>query len=397
MRTLTILIALTIGCGDDSMSAPPDGMADARIDAPRPDASPDATSPDAGPTFSGLVLMADFKIQNHPELGHGGALQIQFSENGAGAVPVTHVDATQGGIGCTADLFTAAAIANEGHGLDEGTIHITGSTATIPPCTFVTGAGYLCIGQFGQGSTINVAPGAQGTATVTVSGATFTSADAGRYLDLRGDATNTSNNGRFPIIGQVTSTIVVIGNPAAQTSTFTGSFATLAGAGPVPNGPAFLEATDNVTIALSPGGANNFVTFSQTGMHGVAPFALTTASAALIRAIPTDGSAITLACDDQNGNVCDGVLTIFSMETTDGSTSGLPEYIMPPPVTHLARVNCAFIGHTADIPANIMQVVMAATPTRIQSFFSRVNFAQTADSNQTSFALGRAIAGFTTP
>src|SRR6516164_6884930 len=140
MRTLTILIAITIGCGDDSMSAPPDGMADARIDAP-------------------------------------------------------HADATQGGIGCTADLFTAAAVANQGPGLDEGTLHITGSTATIPPCTFVAGAGYLCIGQFGQGSTVNVAPGAQGTATVTVSGANFTTADAGRYLDIRGDATNTSNNG----------------------------------------------------------------------------------------------------------------------------------------------------------------------------------------------------------
>jgi hypothetical protein len=372
-------------------------MADARIDAPHADASPDAMTPDAGPTFSGLVLMADFKIQNHPELGHGGALQIRFTENGAGPTPVTHVDATQGGIGCTADLFTAAAVANQGPGLDEGTLHITGSTATIPPCTFVAGAGYLCIGQFGQGSTVNVAPGAQGTATVTVSGANFTTADAGRYLDIRGDATNTSNNGRFPIIQQVTPTIVVIANPAAQTSVFTGSFATFAGAGPVPNGPAFLEATDNVTISLTPGGAQNFVTFSQTGMHGVAPFALTTASAALIRAIPVDGSAVSIACDDQNGNVCDGTLTILSMETTDGVTSGLPDYILPRPVTHLARVNCAFIGHTADIPANIMQVVMAATPTRIQTFFSRVNFAQTSDSNQTSFVFGRAIAGFTTP
>jgi hypothetical protein len=393
MKRAIAILCLLIGCGDDTMSASPD----AAIDAPHPDAAmPDATAPDAGPTFSGLVLIADFKVQGHDELGHGGVIDIRFAQNGTGPVPQTHVDATQGGLGCTADLF-AAADANQGPGLAEGRVQITGMSAAIPDCTFgsIANEGYRCVGQSGP-STIAIAPGGGSTAQVTVNNATFSNADAGRYLDIRGDTTFTSNNGRFPIIQTISATQVLIGHPAPQVNTFSGNYMTVAGAGPVPNGPAFLEATDNVSVSLAVGGGNDFPPFTQTGMHGVAPFHLTTVSAALMTAIPANGNAVTLECDI-NAGACDGTLTLVSIDTTDGAVGSLPPYVMPPATGHVARVNCAFIGRTADIPANIMQVVMQAAPTRIQTFFVRLNLAMTSDTNQTTFVLGRGIAGYTTP
>lgn len=392
-RAIAILFVL-MGCGDDTTSASPD----AAIDAHNPDAAmPDATPPDAGPTFNGLVLIADFKVMGHDELGHGGVIDIRFNRDGSGPQPQMHVDATQGGLGCTADLFAAADVANEGPGLAEGRVQITGMSASIPSCEFgsIPNEGYRCVGQSGQ-STIAIAPGGGSTAQVTVSNATFSSADAGRYLDIRGDTTYSSNNGRFPIIQTISATQVLIGHPAPQVNTFSGSYMTVAGAGPVPNGPAFLEATDAVTVTLTAGGANDFPAFTQSGMHGVAPFFLTAPSEARIVAMPTDGSAVSLACDINRG-ACDGALTLVSIDTTDGAVGTLPPYVMPPATGHVARVNCAFIGTSADIPASIMQVVMQAAPTRIQTFFVRLNLAMTPDTNQTTFVLGRGIAGYTTP
>ena len=394
MRRAITIAFLVIGCGDDMMAASPD----ASIDAPHPDASmPDASPPDAGPMFSGLVLIADFKVQGHDELGHGGVIDIRFTRNGSGPQPQTHVDATQGGLGCTADLFAAADYNNQGPGLGEGRIQISGMSASIPNCEFgsIPNEGYRCVAQSGQG-TIAVAPGGQNTAQVTIASATFTNADAGRWLDIRGDATFSSNNGRFPIIQMIDAHTLLIGQPAAQVNSFSGNYITIAGAGPVPNGPAFLEATDNVTVSLTAGGANDFLPFSQTGMHGVAPFALTAASAARIVSMPADGSPVSLACDLTAG-ACDGSLTLVSIQTTDGAVGTLPPYVMPPATGHVTTVNCAFIGQTADIPANIMQLVMAAAPTRLQTFFVRLNLAMTPDINQTTFVLGRGIAGYTTP
>jgi hypothetical protein len=65
-------------------------------------------------------------------------------------------------------------------------------------------------------------------------------------------------------------------------------------------------------------------------------------------------------------------------------------------VNKVARVTCYQSGPEVTIPAEVMALVHAAAPTRVRTIFAKANYAETPDSNATTFLLGRAIAGFTT-
>ena len=423
IRSITSFLSLAlasaalflVGCGDSSGT---DGGTDAAADSGHDagmtdsgmvdlgtDAGTDAGTPDGGPTHSGLISVSDVQVYNHAALGHGGKISISFSPLAGGPTPVAVVDhrSAATGTGCVGVVYHAADLAAASAGVDEGTVSITGTTATIPTCTYVPTRGYLCIGETGTGAT-TVAVGGPlpaGTALYAVAGATFVAADVGRYLSISGDSVHPLNNGAFPIVGLMGGGLIV-GNPAAMTSAYAGTYTTVAGAGPVPGAPppAFLNESDSVTVALTMGGGMHFPSFTSAdigAIMGVAPFTLlsTGTGVATLDAVPVDGTAFAQGCDMTAGG-CGGIVTAIAIDTTDGSTAGLPDYVMPAPTGMVAQVRCADFPSTVTVPADIMALVMMATPTRVQTTVLRNSLAQITDSlNHTNILVGAGWVGFT--
>jgi hypothetical protein len=387
-----------------------DKTPDARhtIDGPRFDGADIDAAPDAGPaTFSGTVSLAEVSIQGIPQLGQGLNIDLRFAPDGTAPV----FDDNPGSpTGCKVWVYDAAEATNTGQ--DEGTVSITSADGTpvIPPCVF-TGptTGYLCLGEAGTGGTI--APIGGGAATFTSTSITDAASEVGRYLIISG-AAMAGNNGAFPIVNAAGANTVVIGNPgaAAETLPAAANFTAVAGQGPIPGAadPGFLEDDDDITIALTQGGAGDFESFSKSfGALGGAgdDFTLGTASQTLINAIPSDGSAFSLSCDTAGGGTgCDAGAfgSLVAITTTDSPTAGLPPYSLPPPTTTETYLRCAVIGSaTVNVPAEASAFLMTSGATRMQTTFLRANLQTAGNTGQvvanTNIVVGHTIAGFSNP
>ncbi|HTM22231.1 MAG TPA: hypothetical protein VL172_17045 [Kofleriaceae bacterium] len=389
------------------------GGDDSAIDAPLADApvadahvvdGPVADAPGidgvVADTRTGSISVLDVSVLDHPELGHGGLIDITYT-------PVPNVfpvydDRDAQGFGCAAWVYDIS----DGMvpvSVDEGTVTITGGTAGIPACVWDGGMGYYCpagSGSGGAGDSIADDPGGAGTGGLVdsaPSGYTFNSEDTGRYIWITG--ATTFNNGRFPVVGVNTGTnSIIYANPQAlDQGTFVGSYLVYAGGGPVPTGPEFLADGDEVTVSLAPGGGNHVQALQVTANTGDL-FALDAASETGITSVPFDGSAITLRC--ASGQCADGAVTMVDIATTDGDPGAGPEYGFPDPVDRSARIQCLAAGGEITVPSGAMFAVMSASPNRIRTTFARAGVAseQNGDgSNPTQVLIGHAIIGYSDP
>jgi hypothetical protein len=354
---------------------------DARIDAPVFDAR-------YGPSVQGELIVEDRSIAGHPELGHGGSVHIEF-EPLAGPAPLMVVD---DGVGvCVATLWSA--VNAPSLGMDEGVVGISGTAARIPECSFVAGKGYQCLGPTGAGAAA-LTPIGGGNAQLVVSGALFTSDDVGRWLELEGDAMHAGNDGKFPIVSFTNSTTIVIYDAAATAASFPALYASVAGDGPIPGGPPFLQATDSITVTFVRGGANDFTApllMTHTPIVGEGSFTV----AGDPSAIPLDGNAVTLGC----ASGCSVGGTRVTIETTDADVSSLSDTEMPAALARVARVVCRGDSPTIAIPASIMALVHAAAPTRARTVVSRVTGDSLSDDhlNYLDIVVANSVVGFTSP
>lgn len=382
------------------------------IDATRADGAidgaPDASTPAA---FSGTVSLAEVSVQGIPQLGQGLNIDMRFAPEGTAPV----FDDNPGSpTGCKVWVYTAAEATDPG--LDEGSVSITvtDGAPVIPPCVYTGPTGYLCLGANGTGGTISLVDAATGQWAYTDAEIATASAEVGRYLYIAG-AVTPGNNGTFPIVGAGgANTVVFINpNPAALPETLPAgaNFTTIAGQGPIPGtpDPGFLGNDDEVTIALTQGGAGDFESFSKvfaTAIGGVGDdFTLNTASASLINNIPTDGSEFTLGCDTAGGGTgCDAGAfgSLVAITTTDTAVTGLPPYSLPAPTTSQTYLRCAVIGSaTVTVPAAASAYLMTSGATRMQTTFLRANLQTAGNTGQvvadTNIVAGHTIAGYTTP
>jgi hypothetical protein len=404
-----ILIA---GCGDNikggSTDGPPQIDGPPIIDSPpTPDGTPDA-APDAAVTsFTGQLVVTEAAINGIPQLGQGVQIDISFSEVDDSTLIF---DDTPGQpTGCKVRQYTPAQAADIG--LDEGTVALTVGDGgpVFPDCNFIPTLGYTCIGLTGTGGVIALVDAINGVWSLTDTEITNAAQQVGRWVTIAGSANG--HDGAHPIVGSAANTVLFINpNPAALPETLpaAATFVTIAGVGPIPGtgDPGFLEDDDTLTVALTPGGDNDFEAFSQTfsaGSGGIGDdFTLDTASQGQISSIPTDGSTFSIGCDGAGGTCNNALGSIVSITTTDGSIAGLPPYVMPPPATVSYNVRCSQIGlGTIDIPAAVSAFIMGSGATRIQTTFLRGNviFGGNAGDPPASYTIlaGHAMVGFTTP
>jgi hypothetical protein len=406
------IAALAAACGDD-------GKPDARIPQPPIDAAgpPPADAapgtPDAGPdaapapSFTGSVSIQEVNVNGIPQLGQGVQVSISFTDDLAAKAP--SLDTMPGSAeGCKVWEYDTAPFGDAI--LNEGTVTITTEDGdpAIPPCVH-TGTSYACLGGAGAGGDIAVVDAAMGLYSFTNAGITDAATQVGRYINISGAGTAT-NNGAFPIVSSVASSTVVYVNPgaAAETLPAGATYALVAGVGPIPGAadPGFLEDNDVVTIALT--GGTNFEDFSGTidfpaGGGGAGDdFTLDTASQTTISSIPDDGSEFTIGCDGAGGTCGTAIGSILTITTTDGSTAGLPPYVMPAPATKRVSIRCAAIGATSiTVEPEVSAYIMNSGATRIQAVFLRSNLTQGQNTNlpvaRYNLVAGHGTIGFTTP
>lgn len=408
------MTALLAGCPDPGTG--PDARVpnefDAEVPAP-PDANttPDAPAPtpDAAPmsTHTGTISIHDMRVEGFPQLGRGLSVTIDFPPV---STRTPDFDDMPGqATGCKAWLYDLANGDVPAVGGDEGTITITGADATIPPCTFVPGRGYLCIASAGMNmATVLDDAEAMGmlppmTALVTITGATFTMADVGRYVTIAGE-TNPANTGAFPVValGAAPGSLV-IANPVAVTdpTSFMATWSVIAGLGPVPNGPDPIGNDDTISVAITPGGGNHFHFGAMTmNISAGDEFTLDMASQARITSMPLDGSGATLSCNGAGGTCGMALGMIVLVQTTDANVTGLPPFVFPGPTQKMGLVRCAMVGaQSVTVPASAMDIIKDANPTRVRTIVLRVGFAFDGNpdgTNPVTVVAGHSVVGFTT-
>ena len=386
LTILTCALAFAAACGDDDGSSGDiDSGTDDQIDA------------SVLPSFEGQVLLIDLSAPAFPEIGNGPIIDIDWQALAAFDT-ADWEEAPGSPFGCKAWDHTPAEAADP-H-LDEGTMEFTtpAGYAPIPPCSFVPGLGYACIGAQGGGGDIAVVDADMGLFSLTDNAATFGADQVGRILHVMG-TTNASDSGDFPVVAAEGDHTIVFqnGTPGADAEAATpGQYITLAGVGPA--GQTFTLADDDeIGFALTQGGDGDLESFDRNLDVGNG-FTLDTDSAALLSAIPTDGNEFTLSCMGDGGDCGASQATVIVIDTTDGSIEGLPPFIMPPPETKAVQIICTFLAGSATIKAEGSQFLADSGATRIRANFARVNSTTPVVPDAAiTLAAGKAVMGLTDP
>ncbi|MBK9031383.1 MAG: hypothetical protein IPL61_08600 [Myxococcales bacterium] len=418
-------------CGDNNtVNGPVDApvaIDGQTIDAPPPiDAGIDAPAVVYGGTatlIEAQLLGAPPPAPSNTVISQGVQLGFTIIGNDTSQAPV--IDTAPGTpLGCKVWEYTPAQLATS-FGVNEGTAEFTVTQTTpaappLPACIFAPGAGYICPDPTSSGTAVGVTltgvgAGATAAAALTLPGghaASFVADDVGRFVKFSGTGVLTldSPTSAFPIV-MVNAGTPIIGLPLGTgmniAALSAGTFTTLAGVGP---SPAFAAdpgqladtatATAHFTTNAAGGGAHlaNFdVNFPLIGDD----FDINTATADVLRNIPTDGSEFQVACTNCSGST-GGLINIV---TTDGSITGLSPFSFPAPVTKRVQVRCAALNPAPPavpgplvVPASISAYLMNSGATRIQATFIRASFGQTVPSNSAMTAIaGHAFVAFTTP
>lgn len=395
---LASVLALGAACGDD------DGGGDGSDNPGDPDAAstedPDAAPPPSHRAFA-LFVEADFDdLPGNLPPGEGPFIQVVNFEDSGFPPTVTSPDYEQmpgTQFACKAWEWSPAELADPG--LDFGEIQFTlDEGPEIPPCRFIEGQGYKCIGVMGSAGVIALVNDANDIFSLTNDAVTFGADEVGRVLNITGSAT-LGNNGNFPIVGAVGDhQINFKGTPATAAEDPTaGSYMTIAGLGPA--GQTDPIADDGVlTTALTAGDADGgFEDFEATNGFGDS-FTLDDDSAPLLSNIPLDGEEFTLSCDGDGGDCGTAMATGVIIQTTDGDIAGLPPFILPPPSEKAVRIFCLFLTGSATIPAEASQFLADSGATRVRTFVGRANPTNVTQADGIfDVTAGHAKIGFTTP
>ncbi|HVK76297.1 MAG TPA: hypothetical protein VM734_23380 [Kofleriaceae bacterium] len=395
-----------VGCGDDDGGNNP-------IDARVADAEPtDADDTDATPvTYAGTLSLLEVQVLNPGTTGtvFGQGLQANISFTASDQVPPPVLEEQAGSpFGCKAWEFTPAQAAAASIGVDEGVVQMASASGltpmNFPACVYQAGAGYICPHTNTQSTGGTIGAGQGGTMTLTDADVTYNSNNTtNRYVSISG-ATNTVNNGLFPVVGSPAGNTIVYVNPAgvAEELPATAVHINLAGIGPTPNAadPGFMTNDAAPTFSLTPGGGMHFDTFTVntgTGTTGD-DFELDTAEAIKLNAIPVDGSSFSIACsaDECPAGSANGI--ILNIVTTDATiTAATSPFVLPAPTTKRVQVRCAMLqgataGQTITVPAAYSAKLMTSGATRIQATFIRP---QLMASEPVTAITGHALVGFT--
>ncbi|HTE52382.1 MAG TPA: hypothetical protein VK698_16135 [Kofleriaceae bacterium] len=384
------LLAAGTACGDDDDDDDGDGDGGGTPDAAVVD-DVDAAPP---ATHSALVLLLEGRFEAFPELGEGVLTESTFQVK-TDVVPPSFEESPGSPFACKVFEFTPATFAPAG--VDEGPVQFTvDGGPPVPPCIYVPGQGYRCIGAMGTGGDIEVANPKMGIFSITDSAITLGPDQVGRFLIVQG-ATNPSNNGQFPIVMAAGDNTILYQNPqpgAAEELDTTATYLTAAGFGPAGQTTPIPDDA-SVTIALSPGGDGDVAEFSQTLDIGDS-FTLDTASQETISNLPSDGSAFTLSCDGEGGDCGTSGASLLNLIATDGDVSQLPPFVLPPPQSKAVQIFCVFLAGRTAVPAEASAFLAGQGFTRARAVFVRANnllFAQ--PKAEIQVAAGHAVAGFT--
>lgn len=415
MRTwnglLTMSLLLGAGCG---------GGGSGDDDAATPDARTiDSLVPDATPTASRAMTIAvtDVTLTSADAVAaglKGGAIDITFDDLTQGGGELVYGTSPVGG--CVVHRFDATHVENPLVGA--GTVNIeapaTGSTGllkTVGPCNYVAGAGYLCASN---GNTESVQAIANGSRALTFlwTGTPFTGESlVGSYLNING-YTNTSFDtgaGALPVVSQSDNTLTVIApaNVTAGSETTSVAFTVLNGAGPIPTNVGFpvnadFLGTETTSVRVQKDADANWGAIDFTVYTRGEGFALSNSSARP-ELFPSVAQDVTFSCDPNDGGDCGaddttatGVLRalIVSGKTTDGDVTGLPDYVMPPPVTAYTTFQCGFIiADSGTIPMDAVTQILATNPSRIETHVLRVAGTSGADPNDPLNTSGNIVIG----
>jgi hypothetical protein len=390
---LTILLAgaslaLAGGCGDD------DGNDGSDVVDSGPDDQFDAMQ---APEFSGQALFFDVSVPAFPEVGNGPIIQIDFNSFAATVAPAWE-EAPGSPFGCKAWDYSAAEFLDQ-H-LDQGTFEFTTPEdyAQIPPCNFVPGVGWACIGAMGGGGDIAVVDAGMGLFSLTDTNITFGPDQVGRLVHLEG-TTNLSNSGDFPVVAAEGDNTIIFQNPipgADEETDTPGTYITLSGLGPA--GSTFpIDEDASIGFKLTSGGEGDVASFDRP-VEMAKEFTIDTESEALLSDVPMDGSEFTFSCQGEGGDCGTSLSTVLSIVTTDGNIEGLPPYILPPPQEKVAVIQCTVLAGSATVMAAGSQVLADSGATRVRAVFLRANAVQPLVPNTAlTLVAGRGVAGFTDP
>jgi hypothetical protein len=390
-----VIAAVSPACGDDDDDG--GGGGDDSTDDGGTTVDAGGGGADAAPvaTHTGQVLLLQGQFLSFPELGQGVIAEATFQAK-ADLVPPSFEESPGSPFACKAFEFTPETFAPAGR--DEGTVQYTiDGGPEIPPCAYVPGQGYRCVGAMGTGGDIQVIDQVMGLYSLTDAQITLGGDEVGRFLVVNG-AKTPANNGQFPIVMAMGDNTVAFLNTqgGAEELATAGTYLTVAGFGPA--GQTAPVADDaQVTFALTAGGEGDVAEYSQAVDIGNA-FTLDTASQTAINAVPVDGSEFTISCDGEGGDCGASAATLVNLIGTDGDITGLPPFVLPPPQSKAVQIFCVFLAGRATVPAAASQYLVDSGATRIRTVFVRANnmlFNQAKIEMQV--AAGHAVAGFTDP
>jgi hypothetical protein len=212
-----------------------------------------------------------------------------------------------------------------------------------------------------------------------------------------GDA---SNNGAFPIVQRISDNTIAVGNPGAVSGSLVGAtYALVSGAGPTPARVDFLDdGTTQVDIALADG-TGTIDGFQVNVAAAGEGYTIDDETVDNLTDMPVDGSAVDFGCTGTNGD-CGAkpvglLVTVINGRTTDGSTAGLPGFVMPAPTDSYATFRCSFTSDDVTIPADAMAAIMGTSPSRIETRIFKFN--GSVGASGTLVVVGHGYVGWTTP
>ncbi len=404
------VLSFGVACGDDDDGdddTPPPIDA-ATIDAP--DNTPDAdTTPDAGQpvsTRSGTVAVTDITLVDsaaaEADWFRGAVVTVSYVVD----PPVKAPDFTNivpPGVGCSVTNFNLGGGDSLPAPQDEGAVTITGDGLLTPlaPCAVPgTGLPYACL--FGGGATAVgdtfTLNGDNQTATVSIAAGSFdatTKSESGMFLSTTGFTDPTAGmgdldpyNGAFPILDVPTSTTLVVGFPTAAAlppgTTTGGTFAIASGAGPTPAKRPFLDAASNLMVSKAAG--TEVEAIPATGLEiGGDGFRPDDATLGLMRSMPVAStSGISYSCAGAGGTCGTATGTVVSITATNADLAGVTNPFTLPPGANIVSVSCRAFGDTVMVPTEVLDVIEAITPTRIQTTMFRADFALAGNADGTN-------------
>lgn len=391
---LASLLLAGAACGDD------DGSSDGSDNPGDPDAAivdePDAAPPPSHRAFA-LFVEADFVDGANIPPGAGPFIQIfNFEDSGFPPTPTTpdyeQMEGSQ--FACKAWEWTQAE--SVAPGLDFGELQFSVDEGPeIPPCRYIEGQGYRCVGTMGSTGVITANGGP--SFTLTNDAVTFGADEAGRHVIITGSAVG-PNNGTFPITASTADSITYVNaQPGAMAEDPTAaSYTTVAGLGPNPVAADIPDdgvLTTELTAGDADGGFEDFDTQNNFGDS----FTPDDATMPLLTNIPMDGEAFTLSCDGEGGDCGTAMATGVIIQTTDGDVTGLPPFILPPAQDKVVRIFCLFLTGAATIPAEASQFLADSGATRVRTFMGRANPSNVTQADGIfDVTAGHALIGFTT-